>query len=126
MEYPNDIDQQCIYLCNALNSIPHVSTVESCCGHGKESFDIWFNCYKNRQLLPIARSISRNYSGITDEWSLLVAYSDLPERPIFFQLSSNGVKGERAYKESKMIADNILEHMNNAAFVEGFDIETIL
>lgn len=126
MEYPKDIDSECVYLCDALNSIPHVLTVESCCGHGKESFDIWFNCYKNRQLLPIARSISRNYSSLMDEWSLFVAYSDLPERPIFFQLSSNNIKGERAYEESKIIANNIYGHMRNIAFIDGFGIETRL
>ena len=45
MYYPPDIDDGCILLCDAINSIPCLHTYESCCGHGIEPFHIWFLCH---------------------------------------------------------------------------------
>lgn len=38
MNYPNDMDNEMILLCDALNSIESVETKFSCCGHGKETW----------------------------------------------------------------------------------------
>ena len=32
---PEDMDEECIALCVAMNKLPGISTIESCCGHGK-------------------------------------------------------------------------------------------
>ena len=45
MYYPPDIDDGCVLLCTAINSIPCLHTYESCCGHGIEPFHIWFLCH---------------------------------------------------------------------------------
>ena len=37
-----DIDEEIIDLCRAFNDIDGIETVESCCGHGKETCKIWF------------------------------------------------------------------------------------
>ena len=37
-----DIDKEIVTLCRTLNDIDGIETVESCCGHGKETCKIWF------------------------------------------------------------------------------------
>lgn len=37
-----DIDKEIVTLCMALNDIDGIETVESCCGHEKETCKIWF------------------------------------------------------------------------------------
>ena len=41
---PNDIDKECIDLCKKLNSLSNIKTTESCCGHLKEPYRIFFMC----------------------------------------------------------------------------------
>ena len=36
------IDPECINLTDAINRIQGLYTTESCCGHGKRRFRIWF------------------------------------------------------------------------------------
>jgi len=36
------IDKECIALCTAMNNLPGIYTIESCCGHEKQPFRIWF------------------------------------------------------------------------------------
>ena len=40
--YPNDMDTECVSLCDAMNRFPGIETILSCCGHGKKPFMIWF------------------------------------------------------------------------------------
>ena len=39
---PADLDPECLNLCVALHGLAGVKTTESCCGHGKTPFRIWF------------------------------------------------------------------------------------
>ena len=51
------MDKECINLCDAINSIEGLMTIESCCGHGKDNFQIYFvlsdlsGAYRMRHLL---------------------------------------------------------------------------
>ena len=54
IDYPDDIDPECIVLCDALNSLPGIRTVESCCGHGKYEFQVVFEAGTIEALFPIA------------------------------------------------------------------------
>jgi len=36
------MDQECVALCDAMNHLPGIETFESCCGHGKDNYRIWF------------------------------------------------------------------------------------
>ena len=38
----NDIDAECVDLYLAMNRLPGIQTIESCCGHGKHQYRIWF------------------------------------------------------------------------------------
>lgn len=40
--YPPDMDQECIPICDALNALAEIKTFESCCGHGQRHFSVFF------------------------------------------------------------------------------------
>ena len=39
---PEDLDPECYELCVAINELDGIKTTESCCGHGKTPFHVWF------------------------------------------------------------------------------------
>ena len=39
--YGEGIDEEVLQLCNAINALPSLKTIGSCCGHGKTPFRIW-------------------------------------------------------------------------------------
>ncbi len=51
-KYVGNMDPECVRLCDAMNAFPGIRTVESCCGHGKKPYRIWF---KARDLLVLPR-----------------------------------------------------------------------
>ena len=36
------LDPEVVALCEALNTLPGIETVSSCCGHGQRPYRIWF------------------------------------------------------------------------------------
>ena len=46
------IDPECASLCRAINGIAGLTTIESCCGHGKSEFHIWFKVIGKLGTLP--------------------------------------------------------------------------
>lgn len=57
MKYDAHMDPECIPICDALNALPGVKTSESCCGHGKQPFRVFFNCQSFDTLKRVARAI---------------------------------------------------------------------
>ena len=57
-EYPDDIDKEMIPLLDALNNIPGVSTLFSCCGHGRggDDFYIYLTCTSIQSLIRIDKA----------------------------------------------------------------------
>jgi tRNA(Phe) wybutosine-synthesizing methylase Tyw3 len=41
-DYDNYMDPEVLDLCNAMNALPGIKTFESCYGHGRTAFHIWF------------------------------------------------------------------------------------
>ena len=82
MKLPNDIDKECIELCNALNSLPSVRTFESCCGHLKDIYSIWFFCTNIDTISRLGRTVSHNYSD--GKWELLVDSTDTHPVGVFW------------------------------------------
>lgn len=48
----SELDAECVELCKVINSIRGLCTIESCCGHGKEPYHIFFTV-KNLKDLPV-------------------------------------------------------------------------
>jgi hypothetical protein len=115
--YPN-IDSECVDLCRALNSIPGIGTLESCCGHGRGSFSVWFYAESFEGLFIIGRVLDRRY-GSPDwfNWKCTVACCDYDMMPMF-NIDSGGVVGEDAYSQSKEIAYNIYDHLEHSDYFE--------
>ena len=121
MNYDKKMDEQCVELCDAINEIPGFKTVQSCCGHSRCSYRIWFNAEGNIQkpLYILARSLNRFYGGpvynhtnnegaeYSNEWEIKVKDQEVDLTAIFV-LESPCV-GSMAYRQSKKIASNIRE-----------------
>lgn len=50
------MDVDCIPLCDALNALPGIKTVESCCGHGQATHRIFFTAGSVEALGPILQA----------------------------------------------------------------------
>jgi len=122
VKYPSDMDYECVPLCNALNAIPGIRTVESCCGHSKTEFMIWFVLHdrsKVRYLNVVARVFDRRYGGIPG-WTCQLDNHDLPKDTPFFLVRSGSFRGAQACEHSKRIAENIYHHLKHKAFCRAF------
>lgn len=104
--YDENMDKECIILCNAINACDGLQTFESCCGHGKSTFGIWLTAKHHYNLFPLARAISKNYDGFN--WHLWPIISDTEEYLISFWFESEAI-GEYAYQEADLIAKRIYE-----------------
>jgi hypothetical protein len=105
--YPDGMDLEVIPLCDALNSFPGVATYESCCGHGKTEFHIWFAVdYAEIRLPPLLYWTNACHSLLSDSW-IIEAQSDCDMQRTTFLLRSPN-RGRQAYLDSREIAVNLL------------------
>lgn len=117
MKYDSKMDPQCVELCDALNCIPGIETVESCCGHGKFRFSVWFRVTDPSSLFIIGRITSRNYMP-APQWSCKVEVVDSDRKnPVRFHLSSGKTKGIKAYKQSSELAKEIYKYLTTNKWV---------
>lgn len=79
---PSDIDPECKALCKAMNILPGISTFESCCGHGKEPFRVFFKGESLETLPRIAYWFDSCHSGAPG-WQI-IARTDCGMSPISF------------------------------------------
>lgn len=69
MRFPTDMDVECIDICTALNELPGIETVESCCGHGKRPFRIFFRASALESLHPVLRCVASSAWSVEAFWS---------------------------------------------------------
>ena len=74
LKYPYDMDEKCIELYYLLNSLPDTETFDSCCGHEKEVYMMFFRCDNIGVLSRLGRAVSRNYSD--GNWEIVVDSTD--------------------------------------------------
>ena len=94
------IDPECIELCSAMNQFPGIETIESCCGHGKRSYKIWFIAQRLRNLPKLIYYFDGCHCGFYD-WKVFVK-TDCSMAPVHFLIE--GPIGRKAYKQGKIIA----------------------
>lgn len=97
------IDMPCVVLCDAINQVKGLRTTSSCCGHGEDCLDVWFDADTIRALHPIANVVHR---WAAHGWTLTAQYTDLTHRPVVFRLAS-GIKGVPAFEQAEAIATSI-------------------
>lgn len=74
MKYDEYMDAQCIPLCDKFNELEGVYTYESCCGHNKAPYRIFFHCNNFISLGILSRCVSRNYSS--GLWQIIIDNTD--------------------------------------------------
>lgn len=89
---PDDMDYECIELCNLLNRLPDTETFESCCGHFKNSYNVWFHCYNLEVLSRLGMAVDRNYS--CGKWEILVDHTDATPFGCFWLRSKERFVGQ--------------------------------
>ena len=110
---PGSMDSECIELCNAINLIPGLRTIESCCGHGSSNFLVFLKVdgvLGIKNLPELLYWLDPCHVGF--RWWCKVK-TDCAMSPTTFYIESE-VKGEEAYKQAKEIADSIIRNLKTA------------
>lgn len=121
MRYDGYMDPQCIPLCDALNWVEGIETTDSCCGHGKNAFCIWFTVKNLKSLIVVGRVFDRRYGGLQN-WICVLDNTDTPDQLPIFRIDSTLNKGPKAYKDANIIANNINGHLSDIAFRKLFGV----
>lgn len=100
----HNMDPECVQLCRALNKLPGVTTTESCCGHDKGPFRIWFRVEDLKNLPDLLYRFSPCHSGCYG-WKV-TAHTDCARSPVSFMIQ--GPQGEEGYTAANKIASLIL------------------
>ena len=99
---PQDIDRECIALCQAINRFPGLHTTESCCGHGERPYLMFFRPDSFDAMLPLLYYIDKCHIGVEGNW-IVRAYTDCAADQSRFVLE--GPVGDVAYRDSVTIAE---------------------
>lgn len=70
----NKIDKECVNLVNMLNTLDGIATTESCCGHLKSPYRIFFLCNSFNTIGMLYRCVDKRYSD--GNWKIEVHCSD--------------------------------------------------
>lgn len=100
---PDDerLDLECKELCIALNRLPGIYTYESCCGHGKHPFWVWFRVDEISQgLLLLTRLLCASDSTFNFDVKLTF---NLTFSKLAFLLESKEI-GKPAFKQARKLA----------------------
>ena len=115
---PENMDKECVRLCNAMNARPGIETFESCCGHSKEEYHIWYivTDYNKRGLLALSRFLSFNYHAFglpsnenpQSYWKIILDHMDISPQ-ICFRLEGPIGDFEGADELAKLIEDHVAD-----------------
>ena len=95
-----DLDREVVGLVEALNRVSGIRTIESCCGHDEDPFNIWFNAKSLDTVRPLYE-----YIKPFRKWHIFIDRNDFG-RSYLFEL--RGPKGERAYQDAERLSEDIL------------------
>jgi hypothetical protein len=125
--YDGFMDDEVLELCNAMNALPGIETVESCCGHGSGPFRIWFKVAKDEQdgLFFLTRCVDRRYWKYGYLWKIELSVGDMYDGtlPITYCLSSGPIVGEDAYTQAHSLVENMNDHINHKNFLELYNLD---
>ena len=88
--YPKSMDPLMIPLCDALNSLPGVTTVDSCQGHLRNHMSVFMHIKSMHSIGIIARAVDQRYGCTKINWTLQTSITDTDD-PLQFYLSSDRV-----------------------------------
>ena len=113
------MDSECVDLCDSLNSIVGITTLESCCGHNYHPYCIWFSCDSVEPLTFIQSCIDRRYWEYGDQWYIEPVISDTkPFLNFILRSKSKHLKTIMVQVESMIESFNYyLNHKNRFNFL---------
>ncbi len=117
---PPDMDKQCIELYYLLNSLPDTHTFESCCGHEREVYMMFFRCFNIGVLSRLGRAVSRNYSD--GNWEIVIDITDTMPYGCFWLRTTSVLKKDELDESLKGLIDNI-QYWFNDEFDNYFSID---
>lgn len=129
-EWPADIDPELVPLLDAMNAVPGIETISSCCGHGGQPVRIFFRAHRPDGLFFLARCADVRYWEYGYQWSINLSVGDMmnnDDRPLDYILESRGsdgygVLGDAAYRQSVSLVENMLDHLQIKNFMDGFQL----
>lgn len=107
--YDENIDLECIDLCNAINTLEGLTTIDSCCGHGDREFSVFFIADSLNALPTLLYHCDPCHVGF--QWDCFVR-TDCAMSPVTFKLRSRSV-GDIAFQEANIIAEQILQFVGD-------------
>ena len=110
---PADLDAEVRELCEAINALAGVATVESCCGHGKQPFRIWLRVKDPADLLPLLWASDRCHSGQSG-WRVVV-YTDCAASHVTWMLEGPAGAYKAAAVISAVLRDEMERHADDRA-----------
>ena len=94
----DDMDKECIGICKLLNSLPTIQTFESCSGHLKDRFSVWFFCDSIEVLSRLGRAVERNYSD--GKWEVVLDSTDTHPYGVYWLRSKSPFQNYEEMNES--------------------------
>jgi hypothetical protein len=82
------MDAECVDLCDTINSMKGLETVESCCGHNYQPYRIFFKCYDLSALRFLQSCIDGRYWEFGYKWRITSYISDTGPEQLTFMLES--------------------------------------
>ena len=115
MDYDGKMDNECVALCDALNNLPGVATFESCCGHCKRPYSIWFKTKDPYSMAVLARVVDRRYLPTKQLWDITLETCEVRSDTMFcFRLSS-----EEAYADDSEMQSDVDIVIENIKYWSG-------
>ena len=119
IQLPSDMDKECVEICNTLNRLPNTETYESCQGHGKHAFWIFFKCTDIDVLTRLGRAVDRRYSD--GNWEIVLDDTDIKPKGRFWLRALHQYDILTMEKSIKELCDNIIYWFDDK-FDEEFNI----
>src|SRR6266513_1094193 len=94
------VDFECQPLCEAMNTVPGIETLQGCCGHDEWPYHIWFEAESLEALPPLLYWFDSCHCGYPGWY--VIALTDCACAPVRFMVE--GQIGEEAYKQADAIA----------------------
>ena len=122
------MDAECVDLCDAINSMTGLETVESCCGHNHQPYRIFFKCYELSALRFLQSCIDNRYWEYGSEWMITSHISDTGPEPLYFLLESKSSKLDEIMTQVEdmiRVFNHYLNHQNRFEFL-GLDYNNFI
>ena len=107
--YDEYMDQECVGICDVINSIPNCETFESCCGHLKDCFKIFVRTSDEYALSVLARSFDKRYSGTSKLWKINLETKDAgnPKFCLYIHSDEKYTDYETMKQDTEILSNNI-------------------